>query len=221
MADKAMNIGLEYILITDHLRGMFGNKLNEGELTKQWEEISRINSRLRHSASARQAKFKILKGCEVDIMNDGSLFAKDEILKKFDIVGAAIHSNFKMSKEKMTERIVRAMRNPNVDIIFHPTGRIIGTRAPFEVDIEKIIQVAKETNTVLEIDSYFNRLDLKDEYVRMAKNAGVKIAIDSDAHSISHFQYLELGIAQARRGWLEKKDVINAQPLEKMLKMLK
>ncbi|MFH1129120.1 MAG: DNA polymerase/3'-5' exonuclease PolX [Patescibacteria group bacterium] len=217
MANKAMDMGLEYIAITDHVRGMFGNKLNEKGLSKQWEEIDEINQKLK----VKNQKFKILKGCEVDIMNDGSLYMKDEILEKFDIVGAAIHSNFKMSKEKMTERIVRAMRNPNVDIIFHPTGRLIGARAPFEVDIEKIIQVAKETNTILEINSYFNRLDLKDEYVRMAKNAGVKISIDSDAHSISHFQYLELGIAQARRGWLERKDVINVWPLDKMLKMLK
>jgi len=214
MAKKAIEMGLEYIVITDHVRGTFGNRLDEKKLIKQWEEIDGLNNKYKN-------KFKILKGAEVDIMNDGSLFAKDEILKKFDVVGASIHSNFKMSKEKMTERIIRATRNPNVDIIFHPTGRLIGSRAPFEVDMEKIIRVAKETKTVLEIDAYFNRLDLKDEYVRMAKNAGVKISIDSDAHSISHFQYLELGIAQARRGWLEKDDVINAQPLEKMLKMLK
>jgi DNA polymerase (family 10) len=214
MAKKAIEMGLEYIVITDHVRGTFGNRLDEKKLIKQWEEIDGLNNKYKN-------KFKILKGAEVDIMNDGSLFAKDEILKKFDVVGASIHSNFKMSKEKMTERILRATRNPNVYIIFHPTGRLFGSRAPIEVEMEKIIRVAKETKTVLEIDAYFNRLDLKDEYVRMAKNAGVKISIDSDAHSISHFQYLELGIAQARRGWLEKDDVINAQPLEKMLKMLK
>ena len=142
-------------------------------------------------------------------------------MKKLDLVGAAVHSNFKMSKHQMTERIIKAMKNPNVDILFHPTGRLIQARPPYDVDIGKIIRAAKETNTILEINSYFNRLDLKDEYARMAKNAGVKIAINSDAHSVSHFQYLELGIAQARRGWLEKKDVINAWPVEKMLKMLK
>ncbi len=217
MANKAMDMGLEYILITDHVRGMFDHRLNEKELIKQWKEIDKLNLKFK----IKNLKFKVLKGAEVDILNDGKLFLKDEILEKFDVVGAAIHSNFKMSREKMTERIIKAMKNPNVDIIFHPTGRLIGMRAPFDVDMEKIIQVAKETNTILEIDSYFNRLDLKDEYVRMAKNAGVKIAIDSDAHSVSHFQYLELGIAQARRGWLEKEGVINAWPLEKMLKMLK
>jgi DNA polymerase (family 10) len=149
------------------------------------------------------------------------LYLKDEILKKFDIVCASIHSGFKMPKEKMTERIIKAMKNPNVDMICHPTGRLIGSRPPYELDIEKIIQTAKETKTVLEINAYFTRLDLKDEYIRMAKNVGVKMAINSDAHSASHFQYLELGIAQARRGWLEKEDVINAWSLDKMLKMLK
>jgi DNA polymerase (family 10) len=126
-----------------------------------------------------------------------------------------------MPKGKMTERIIRAMKNPNVDILFHPTGRLLGLRPAYEVDIEKIIRAAKETKTILEHNAYFTRLDLKDEYLRMAKENGVKVAIDSDSHSIAHFPYLELGIAQARKGWLEKKDVINAWPVEKMLKMLK
>jgi DNA polymerase (family 10) len=224
MANAAIKMGKEYILITDHLRPMFSGKLNEKTLPKQWEEIDKLNTRYKIPAYRRgrqDTNFRILKGCEVDIMDDGSLYMKDEVLKNFDVVCAAIHSNFKMSKEKMTERIIKAMKNPYVKIICHPTGRLIGMRPPFEVDIEKIIQVAKETGTVLEINAYFNRLDLKDEYARMAKNAGVKLVISSDAHSASHFQYLELGIAQARRGWLEKKDVINAWPLDKMLKMLK
>jgi len=217
MAKKAMNMGLEYIAITDHIRGTFDHKISEKALNQQWKEIDKLNTRYKR----QDTNFRILKGGEVDILNDGRLFMKNEVLKKLDIVGASVHSNFKMSKEKMTERIIKAMKNPNVDIIFHPTGRLIGIRPPYELDIEKIIRAAKETNTILEINAYFNRLDLKDEYVRMAKNAGVKIAINSDAHNLSHFQYLELGIAQARRGWLEKKDVINAWPLEKMLKILK
>jgi DNA polymerase (family 10) len=217
MAEKARETGKKYIVITDHVRGTFNHRLGEKELIEQWAEIDRINQKLK----VKNQKFRILKGCEVDILNDGSLYLKDEILKKFDLVCASIHSNFKMSKEKMTERMIKAMKNPNVDIICHPTGRIIGSRPAYELDIEKIIQVAKETKTVLEINTYFNRLDLKDDHIRMAKNAGVKMAISSDAHSVSHFQYLELGIAQARRGWLEKEDVINAWPLDKMLKMLK
>lgn len=217
MAKKAMEMELEYILITDHIRGTFDHRMDETSLAQQWKEIDRLNAKFQSS----NVKFKILKGGEVDILNDGKLFAKDEILKKLDVVGAAIHANFKMTKEKMTERIIKTMRNPNVDIIFHPTGRLIGLRPAYELDIEKIIQVAKETKTVLEIDAYYDRLDLKDEYLKMAKNAGVKISIDSDAHSVSHFKYLELGIAQARRAWLTKDDVINAWPVEKMLKMLK
>ncbi len=217
MAKKAISMGLEYIAITDHVRGSFNHRIGEKELISQAKEIDKINAEFKDE----KLNFRILKGAEVDILNDGRLFIKDEVLKKLEIVGASIHSNFKMPKNKMTERIIKTMRNPNIDILFHPTGRLIQTRPPYEVDIEKIIKAAKETNTVLEINSYFNRLDLKDEYARMAKNYGIKIAINSDAHSASHFQYLELGIAQARRGWLEKKDVINAWPLEKMLKMLK
>jgi len=213
MAKKAMQMGLEYIAITDHVRGSFNHNVSGKELLNQGKEIDKTNKKFKN--------FKILKGGEVDILNDGRLFMKDDVLKKLDIVGASVHSNFKMSKQQMTERIIRAMKNPNVDILFHPTGRLIQMRPAYELDIEKIIRAAKETKTVLELNSYFNRLDLKDEYVRMAKNAGVKISIDSDAHSVSHFQYLELGIAQARRGWLEKKDVINAWPVDKMLKMLK
>jgi len=220
LAEKAMEMGLEYIAITDHIRGSFGNSsLDEKKAIKQWAEIDALNKKF--NLPAGRQEFKILKGAEVDILNDGRLFAKDEFLKKFDIVGAAVHQNFKMPKEKMTERIIRAMKNPNVDILFHPTGRLIGLRPAYELDIEKIIRVARETKTILEINSYFNRLDLKDEYIKMAKNAGVKLTINSDSHSPSHFQYLELGIAQARRGWLEKKDIINAWPIDKMLKMLK
>jgi len=217
MAKKAMAMGLEYIAITDHIRGSFNHRIGEKELMAQAKEIDRINTKFKN----QNLNFTILKGGEVDILNDGRLFMKDRVLAKLDIVGASIHSNFKMPKNKMTERIIKAMKNPHVDMIFHPTGRVIQARPPYELDIEKIIRAAKETKTVLEINSYFNRLDLKDEYVKMAKDAGVKIAINSDAHSTVHFQYLELGIAQARRGWAEKKDIINAWPLEKMLKMLK
>jgi DNA polymerase (family 10) len=225
MAKKAMQIGLKYIVITDHVRGSFDHKIGEKELLSQGKEIDKLNGKISRSAGSRSAgknsKFRVLKGGEVDVLNDGKLFMKDEVLKKLDVVGASIHTNFKMPKGKMTERIIRAMKNPNVDIIFHPTGRLIQSRPAYDVDMGKIIRAAQETKTILEINSYFNRLDLKDEYVRMAKNAGVKITINSDSHSVSHFQYLELGIAQARRGWLEKKDVINAWPVDKMLKMLK
>ena len=223
--EEAMKLGLEYILITDHTRGLaMTHGLDERGLARQSKEIDKVNSKFemaKPSQVYRNSKFKVLKGAEVNILKDGRLDIKDEALHKLDVVAIAVHSGFKMSKHDMTERIIKGMKNPHADILFHPTGRLINQRPPYEVDIEKIIRVAKETKMVLEIDAYPNRLDLKDEYVRIAKNIGVKLAIDSDAHSISHFQYLEFGIAQARRGWAEKKDIINAWPVDKMLGMLK
>jgi len=220
--EEAIKLGLEYILITDHTKSLaMTHGLDERGLARQGKEIDKINSRLRSSSYGGQAKFKILKGAEVNILKDGRLDIKDDTLHKLDVVAIAIHSGFKSSKKEMTERIIKAMKNPHADILFHPTGRLINQRPPYEVDVEKIIRVAKETKTVLEVNAYPNRLDLKDEYARMAKNMGVKLSIDSDAHHVSHLHFLEFGIAQARRGWVEKKDVINAWPVEKMLKMLK
>lgn len=214
MAKEAMKLGLKYIVITDHTKGLpMSRNLDEKGLAKQGKEIDKINKKLKN--------FKILKGAETNIMKDGRVDIRDEALKKLDVVGTAIHLNFKMPKKQMTERIIKAMKNPNVDILFHPTGRVLNHRPGYELDMEKIIKVAKETKTVLEIDAYPNRLDLKDEYARIAKTEKVKLSIDSDAHSIQRLRYLELGIAQARRGWVEKKDVINAWPVEKMLKFLK
>lgn len=224
-AQEAIRLGLKYIAITDHTISLaIANGLNEKRLIQQGKEIDKINQKLKAMPTGRQVKsqkFKILKSAEVNVLKDGRLDINDETLKKLDIASIAVHSGFKMSKKEMTERIIRAMKNPNADILFHPTGRIINKRPPYEIDIEKIIRVAKETKTVLEINAHPSRLDLKDEYARMAKEAGVKLEISSDAHDISYFKFLEFGIAQARRGWVEKKDVINTLPVDKMLKMLK
>jgi len=215
---EAMKIGLEYIVITDHTKSLaMTHGLDEKGIARQGKEIDKINQKLK----VKSQKFRVLKGAEVNILKDGRLDIKDETLHKLDVVAIAVHSGFKMSKHDMTEKIIRGMKNPHADILFHPTGRIINQRPPYEVDIEKIIRAAKETRTILEINAYPNRLDLKDEHARMAKKAGVKLSIDSDSHNISHLLFLEFGIAQARRGWVEKKDVINAWPAEKMLKMLK
>lgn len=154
-------------------------------------------------------------------MKDGSLDIDDEALAKLDVVGAAVHSLFNLTKKEQTERIIRAMENPNVDILFHPTGRVINRRKPYDVDMEKIIKAAKRTGTILEIDGHPWRLDLKDEHIRMAREAGVKMVIDTDAHSTSELHYLEYGIAQARRAWCTKKDIINTLPLKEFLGMLK
>lgn len=218
MAQKAMALGLEYIVITDHTKSlaMTGGS-DEKKLVQQMAEIDKINKQIADEGK----EFKILKGAEVNIAKDGTLDIDDDVLAQLDVVGAAIHSSFNLSKKEQTERLKKAMQNKNIDIIFHPTGRIINKRPAYELDIDEIIEVAKQTGTILEIDAYPDRLDLKDDYVRKAVETGVKLSIDSDAHSENHLKYLDLGVAQARRGWAEKKDVINAWPLEKMLKMLK
>jgi DNA polymerase (family 10) len=163
----------------------------------------------------------ILTGVEVNILKDGSLDLENNILMEFDIVGAAVHSHFSLSKEEQTKRLVSAMYNPNVDILFHPTCRVIQKRHPLDIDFDKILEVSKETNTILEVDSSPERLDLQDEYIQRAIENKCKIVIDSDAHDKSHFHFLKFGISQARRGWAEKKDVVNTLPLEKFLKSLK
>ena len=216
MAGAAQKMGLEYICITDHTKSlaMTGGS-DEKRLLKQMAEIDEVNREFKSS------KFKVLKGAEVNIMKDGTLDIDDEILAKLDVVGAAVHQNFNMSEGDMTNRIIRAVENPNVDIIFHPTGRIINKRPAYPVNVEELLKAAKRTKTVMEIDAFPDRLDLKDEYIRKGVEMGVKFAIDSDAHHIYHLQYLEYGIAQARRGWATKTDIINTRSWQEMLKLLK
>ena len=214
MAGAAKDEGLDYIVITDHTKSLaMANGLDEKRLRKQGKEIDKINKKINN--------FTILKGAEVNIKKDGSLDITDKVLSQLDVVGIAIHSNFNMSSSEMTKRIIKAMENPNADILFHPTGRLIQRREAYEVDMEKIIDTAKETGTIPEINALPERLDLNAEHIRMAVRSGVKLAINSDAHKKSHLKYLKFGIAQARRGWAEKKDIINAWPLKKMLKMIK
>ena len=224
MAKAAQELGHEYILITDHTKSlaMTGGS-DEKRLIKQMAAIDELNSKFSaKGGSASGGKvFKILKGAEVNIRPDGTLDIDDETLAKLDVVGAAVHSRFNMSEKDMTARIKRAMENPNVDIIFHPTGRLIQKREAYKVDMDELFKIAKKTKTVMEIDAFPDRLDLKDEYVRKAVAIGVKLSIDTDAHSTAHLKFLRYGIAQARRGWAEKKDIINAHSLEQMLKMLK
>ncbi len=214
MVEEAKRLDLEYIAITDHTKGlaMTGGS-DEKKLLKQMAAIDKLNESLKG--------ITVLKGAEVNINKDGTLDIKDEVLTQLDVVGIAVHSHFNLPRREMTERIVRAMRNPHADILFHPTGRVIQKREPYDVDMDVVIQTARETGTVLEIDAYPDRLDLKDEHIRKAVEAGVKLVIDSDAHSVHHIRFLEFGVAQARRGWAEKKDVINTRPLKEFLKCLK
>jgi len=215
MAKMAQKLGYSYIGMSDHTKFLrIEHGLDEKKLALQRKEIDKINYKLQIVNS----KFRILQGCEANILNDGSIDIKDETLKKLDYVIAGVHSSFKMEKEKMTERIIEAMKNPNVDIISHPTGRIIQRRDEYQIDFDKILKVAKETGTILEINSYPERLDLNDQNIRRAKEAGVKMIINTDSHHKDQLRFIELGIAQSRRGWAEKEDIINTQPLEKLLK---
>jgi DNA polymerase (family 10) len=216
MARGAKAFGLDYIAITDHTKSLkLAGGLEEQELLEQADKILQLNDRL------REEEFRILSSAEVNIMKDGSLDISNTVLDKLDIVGAAIHSHFNLPIETQTERLIKAAKNPSVDILFHPTGRLINKRAGYPLDIEKVIEVAKDTNTVLEIDAHYDRLDLKDEYVRMAVRNGVKLVIDSDAHHPIHYSFLTFGIAQARRGWAIQSDILNTLPADKLLNALK
>jgi DNA polymerase (family X) len=216
MARGAKAFGLDYIAITDHTKSLkLAGGLEEQELLEQADKISQLNDRL------REEEFRILSSAEVNIMKDGSLDIPNTVLDKLDIVGAAIHSHFNLPIETQTERLIKAAKNPSVDILFHPTGRLINKRAGYPLDIEKVIEAAKDTNTVLEIDAHYDRLDLKDEYVRMAVRNGVKLVIDSDAHHPIHYSFLTFGIAQARRGWAIQSDILNTLPADKLLNALK
>lgn len=214
MAHAARKAGLEYIAITDHTRSlaMTGGS-DEKKLLRQVAEIKKVQKKFKD--------FRILAGAEVNIGKDGSLDIDDETLAKLDVVGAAVHSHFNLSRTEQTKRVIKAIENPHVDIIFHLTGRMINKREPIELDIDAVIEAARRMKTVLEIDAFPDRLDIKDEYIRTCVEKGVKMSIDSDAHATQHFAYLEMGISQARRGWATRGDIINAWPVVKMLKMLK
>jgi len=214
MAEAAKKRGYKYIAITDHSQSLkFAGGLTEERLREQIEEIQKLNQEL--------DDFTVFTGIEVDIKSDGSLDFSDEILSKLDVVIAAIHSGFKQESKIITERIIKAMQNKFVHIIAHPTGRLIGFRESYQVDINEMIKVAAETGTILEINAHPERLDLNDVYCRMAKEKGVQLAIETDAHSIDGLEFMNLGVDVARRGWLEEKDVVNTLPLDKLLKRLK
>ena len=217
MARESKKQGLSYIAITDHTRDLaMTGGLDEKKLRLQMAEIDRINSK----SEFRNSRFRVLKGAEVNIRKDGSLDIEDELLAKLDVVGASVHSNFRMSKNDMTKRIVRAMKSPHVDILFHPTGRWLLKREAYEADMEEIIREAQKTGTALEVNASV-RMDLKDADIRKAVEAGVKLAIDSDAHDKSHFRFLRFGIAQARRGWAKASDVMNTRDVVGFLGLLK
>lgn len=218
MAEEAQKMGYEYLGISDHTKFLrIEHGLNEKQLAEQRKEIDKLNDKFQ----AAKVKFKILQGAETNILSDGSIDIKDEALKKLDYALAGIHSNFKMEKKKMTERIIKAMKNPYIKIISHPTGRILKRRDEYQVDFEKLFRAAREFNVILEINSFPARLDLNDVNTKKAIETGIKLVINTDAHRREHLRYMEFGIATARRGWVEKDDIINTQPLEKLLNFFK
>lgn len=214
MAEAYRKAGLKYICMCDHssVMGVTAG-LSSDKIKKQWKEIDRINKKMRG--------FRILKGSEVDILKDGSLDFPDDILKQLDIVVIAAHMYGRLPKEQQMKRIIAAIENPYSRILAHPSGRMINRRGPMELDMVKIINACRANNVVIEINSNPLRLDLTDQYVRIAKDKGVKIAINSDGHDASQHELLKYGVFVARRGWLERSGVINTFDLDKVLNFWK
>ena len=212
IAKKAVEMGYRYVAITDHSKSLkVANGLSEEELERRNYEIDRLNEKFK-------GKIKILKGAEVDILPDGSLDYPDEILKGLDFVVAAVHSRFTQDN---TERILKAINNPYVNVIAHPTGRVIGQREGYPLDLEKVMKAAAETGTALEVNAYYNRLDLRDAHCRMAVKFGVKLVISTDSHHVDHMWMMKLGVGTARRGWVESKDVVNTGGLRELRRFVK
>lgn len=213
LIDAAKVRGYEYIVITEHSKSLaVARGLKEKELLDQVKQIRRINKGLRG--------FRVLAGAEVDILDD-RLDYSDEILRQLDVVVAAIHTGFKQAKEKLTKRTIMAMKNKYVHIIAHPTGRLIGERGPYQIDMEEILRVAGDTNTALEINAFPQRLDLDDINSRRAKELGVMLAIGTDAHNIDQLEVMKYGVSTARRGWLSRDNVLNTLDVDMFLKRIK
>ena len=212
MAYESKKMGYEYIAITDHSGTLrIANGMNEKTILKQMKEINKINNELDN--------FMILKGIETNIDSYGLPDVPDKILEDMDIVIAGIHSGFKQNTKELTRRIVSAMENDNINIIAHPTGRKIQERNAYELDLEKIFETSKDTDTLLEVNSQMNRLDLKDMDIRIAIEHGCKLVINTDAHSLSELKNMELGVSTAKRGWAQKGDIVNTLSLKKLLKV--
>lgn len=209
MAESAMKLGYEYIAITDHSpSSTIANGLSIERLKEKKKELDAVNKKMKG--------INILMGSEVDIKTDGILDYPDEILKELDVVIASVHSGFKMDRDTITKRILSAVENPYVHAIGHPTGRLINEREPYDVDIDQLIEAALKHNTALEVNSSYLRLDLKDLHVKKAVEAGVKIIISTDAHRPEGLLQMRYGIGTARRGWVQKKDVLNALEFDEL-----
>jgi DNA polymerase (family 10) len=214
MATAAQALGYQYLAIADHSAGRgIAHGLNQERLSRQIEEIRKLDERM--------SNFRLLTAIEVDIRADGSLDLPEEILHQLDIVVAGVHSALGQESEKMTRRIIRAIENPCVDIIAHPSCRLLGEREPILADWEAIFQAAVQNDTALEINAMPDRLDLKDTHIFRARELGAKLVINTDSHSTQHLGYMRFGVGTARRGWAKPKDILNTKPTEELLASLK
>jgi len=214
MALAARDLGYEYLAINDHSKGLgVAHGLDAERLRQQISEIKELDQRLEG--------IHIFSGIEVDIRADGSLDLPDELLAELDIVTAAVHSAMNQTQEQMTKRIIGAMENPNVDVLAHPTCRLLPGREPIAVDMEAIFQTAAKTDTILEINAMPSRLDLKDIHTYRAREIGIKLAINTDAHGTEHLRFMRFGVGVARRGWCQAHDIINTRPLKEIIAWLK
>ncbi|MBN2058411.1 MAG: DNA polymerase/3'-5' exonuclease PolX [Candidatus Saganbacteria bacterium] len=213
MAQAAKKLGYEYIAITDHTESTrIAHGLTEKEVLKHIQKIKAANRKVKG--------IEILAGSEVDIKPDGSMDYSDEVLAQLDIVLAAVHSRFKMPKQEMTERVIKALENKYVNILVHPTGRLLNEREAYEIDMEAVLQAAKKHKKMIEINAHPRRLDLTDINCMRARELGIRLAISTDAHSTDQLELMKYGVITARRGWLEKKDVANTLPLAQLKKLL-
>jgi len=214
MAEAAQELGYDYLAITDHSPAVaMANGLNEERLREQMEEIDKLNEEF--------DGFRLLKSCEVDILEDGSLDLPDDVLKELDLVVCSIHSHFNLSQKNQTDRVCKAMENPNFHILGHPTGRLINSRDPYDIDVERVMRHALDSGCFLELNAQPSRLDLSDTHCKMAKEMGLKISISTDSHHTASLEFMRFGIGQARRGWIEADDVLNTRSWTELQKLLK
>ena len=213
MAEAAIGLGYEYLAITDHSASHgFGNDVSPAELEARLAEIEELNAKFHRSKSKAKKGFRLLSGSEVNIGVDGSLDYDDELLDRLDWVIASVHTSFRDDREFMTARLLTAIENPLVDCIGHLTGRLLNQRDPYPVDIEALVAAAANSGTAMEINGNPRRRDLSDVHARLAAEAGVQIALTTDAHDPAHFDYMEYAVATARRAWLGPGQVLNTKP---------
>jgi DNA polymerase (family X) len=214
MAEAGAKLGYEYLALTDHSQHVtVARGLDAKRLLRQVRDIEALNARLKG--------ILVLKGVELDILEDGRLDLPDDVLKELDVITCSVHYKFNLTREKQTERIIRAMDSPYFHILSHPTGRLINERRPYEVDLEKVMRAAKERGVAIELNAHPDRLDLDDVHCKTAKELGLKIAISTDAHHVDDLLYMRFGVGQARRGWLEPGDVLNTLSWKELQKLLK